>query len=543
MNTNFCLLLAIFALILTGVWVVLRCIQSLHLSQLDSYSNTRLLKWLWVSPFDRLFDLRTGLLSLVAIAGQIGLSQTAFAYSDCLFLGLWSIASVILLFTRKSTPAKKPLIYTGRAIRILSVALMICSIAIMLPVLYFGATIKPLLILAVSLVVIQASPISVIIANILLKPIQSAINAGYIFLAKRKIREMHPLVIGVAGSYGKTSTKYIVSTIVAERFNVLKTPQSFNTLLGLCRVINNDLLSSHEVLVAEMGAYRRGEVKETAQLVRPKIGIITSIGPEHFERFKSMENIEATNYELIEALPEDGGTAVFNNEIENCRRMADKTTGIRVWRYGLSDFDCDHYLRADNIKMSSDGLSFDILANDGRKTKVRTKLLGNPNVLNILGAACIALEMGLSLQEISRGISKLEPVPHRLQLIPGHGGVTVIDDAYNSNPIGAREALNLLSEFKEGRKILVTPGMVELGELAKQENKIFGENAAKVCDYVFLVGERQTRDIFDGLSSSGFPNENIFIATSLNDVTEQLGKIVRAKDVVLFENDLPDLYV
>jgi UDP-N-acetylmuramoyl-tripeptide--D-alanyl-D-alanine ligase len=254
-----------------------------------------------------------------------------------------------------------------------------------------------------------------------------------------------------------------------------------------------------------------------------------------------MENITATNYELVEALPETGA-AVFNNEIKECRELADRTKHVRAVRYGLDRSGSDLRLSAEDIAMDSSGLSFTLVDNQGNRVKTHVGLLGRHNVLNILGAGCIALEMGLSLEEIARAIPRIKQVPHRLQLVKSGGDVTVIDDSYNSNPIGAHEALNVLQAFNTGKRVLVTPGMVELGELEWKENERFGSAAAKVCDYVLLVGARQTQPIQRGLELEQFPAERLRIVKDLSEATSELQKIVGSGDVVLFENDLPDLY-
>jgi UDP-N-acetylmuramoyl-tripeptide--D-alanyl-D-alanine ligase len=530
-------------------WSILRCVRSLHLLQLDSYSNSRLLKWLWFSPFDRLFDYRLGL-SLLAVSGlhlvlwQLDLSYGHFVSPIC-----WIIIGALLFIKSRKSEAKKPLVYTARAKRILGVAILICTAIAAVFLLFALRELSSstsvycaiAIILAGGLVLTQVASLIVPISNSLLAPVQSYINNKYIRSAKAKLREISPIVIGVAGSYGKTSTKYFIETLLAERFMVLKTPKSFNTLMGLCRVINDDLKPEHQVFIAEMGAYRRGDVRELAELVSPHMGIITSIGPEHFERFKSMENIKATNYELIESLPKSG-IAVFNNDIDECRELADRTKSLKTLRYGLGRSQPDLRLWAEEISMNSKGLNFMIVDTEGNRANTHAGLLGRHNVLNILGAACIALEMGMSLQEIAKAIPKIKQVPHRLQLVPGAAGVTVIDDSYNSNPIGAIEALNVLREFNAGKRVLVTPGMVELGELESKENEKLGAAAAKICDYVLLVGAKQTQPILRGLEREQFPQERLRVVKDLSEATSELQKIVRSGDVVLFENDLPDLY-
>jgi UDP-N-acetylmuramoyl-tripeptide--D-alanyl-D-alanine ligase len=211
-------------------------------------------------------------------------------------------------------------------------------------------------------------------------------------------------------------------------------------------------------------------------------------------------------------------------------------------RYGLDTNGQSLDLWAEAIAMGPEGLSFTMAGKDGRRVDVRTILLGRHNVLNILGASCAALAVGMPLADLAKAVQDLPPVPHRLQLIDSGSGVTVIDDSYNSNPVGAMEALEVLGSFTTGQRILVTPGMVELGPLEAQMNEDLGARAAEVCDYVVLVGVERTKPVVAGLQRYNFPPEKVRVVRDLKGATIVLPTIVGAGDTVLFENDLPDLY-
>ena len=330
-----------------------------------------------------------------------------------------------------------------------------------------------------------------------------------------------------------------MGTILSEKFNVLNTPESYNTPMGLSKVINNTLNPNHEVFVAELGAKVIGEIREVAELVQPKIGVLTSIGPVHIETFKNIDNIMKTKYELIEELPTDG-VAIFNYDNEYIKKIADKTFKEKLL-YGLEDIEMlDIY--ADDIVVSELGSTFTLRDKEGNNISCTTKLLGKHNIYNILAGACVAKTLGLSFEEISRGIAKIEPIEHRLNIINPGTGIIIIDDAFNSNPIGTKAALDVLSQFKEGKKIIVTPGMIELGEMEEAANREFGVNIGKVCDYVILVGEKRTKPIYEGIMETNYKEANIFVVNNLEEATSQIGKIAKPKDVVLFENDLPDNY-
>ncbi|MDD4726286.1 MAG: UDP-N-acetylmuramoyl-tripeptide--D-alanyl-D-alanine ligase [Tissierellia bacterium] len=444
-------------------------------------------------------------------------------------------------------PIKKPLTFTQRARRLYNTNIVLNIIILLVPsIIYLSFDrimtiyIYGFLLLIFGYILYKIQPLIMYISTIIIKPVEDKINMGFYVNAQEKIKARDDLnVIGITGSFGKTSTKFIVSTILSQKLNVLTSPESYNTPMGLSKVINNDLNQDHEVFVAELGARLIGEIREVAVLVQPKIGIITNIGPAHIETFKNIENIMKTKYELIDELPTDG-VAIFNYDNEYIKKLADKTFKEKIL-YGLEDTDSLN-MYADNIVVSQFGSTFTLKDDEGNSVECKTKLLGKHNIYNILAGACVAKVLGFTFDEISFGISKTEPVDHRLNIINPGTGIIIIDDAFNSNPIGTKAALDVLSQFKEGKKIIVTPGMIELGEMEESANREFGVNIGKVCDYVILVGEKRTEPIYEGLMETNFNKDNIFIVNNLEEASEQIGKIARPKDVVLFENDLPDNY-
>ena len=233
---------------------------------------------------------------------------------------------------------------------------------------------------------------------------------------------------------------------------------------------------------------------------------------------------------------------MINNDDPRVRQLADGLRGPRVRRYGIDLAAGDLDLAAQEISHGPDGLTFTMVDRDGKRVTVKTRLIGLHNVSNILAAATVAMVANVSLRQIAGAISTLQPVPHRLETHTGADGVTIIDDAYNSNPVGAFNALEALAAFDTGRKILITPGMVELGAEQDARNEEFGAKAAAVCDYVILVGRNQTAAIRRGLEGAGFAADRTISVKTLNAGLETMKGIVRTGDVVLFENDLPDLY-
>ena len=548
---NYTGLLVIPAIIVWLARAVVRTSRALHILQMEGYKSGRFLGWLKNHP-NRLFDFR----EIMATACLIIPALILYPFNiKAIFLPIfvlsWIAIQAYFIVKQKSFKAKKPLVYTARAKRVfgLSILLLAATLIALMKLsggYFFWELPGPQLYLQFITLLIfmfilnQLAAINLTAANLLIYPLERTINQGYLRSARNKMRNLHPKVIGITGSYGKTSTKYILNSMLSQKFNVLMTPDSYNTPMGICKVIRNQLKPDHEIFIVEMGAYKKGDIAELCRLVYPEIGILTAVGAQHLERFKSIENIARTKYELIESLPRDG-IAVFNDDNEICSELAKKTT-IKVARYAADRLDENIELTARKIENTRRGLAFIIEKFSGETCKVETKLLGRNNVYNILAAATVALECGLTLEDISQAAKLLEPIPHRLQLISGAGGVTVIDDGFNANPVGARAALEVLEEFNDGKKILVTPGMVELGNMEFDENRAFGVEAANVCDFVILVGPLQTEPILEGLKTAGFPKEKVLVVESLPQASESLKKILKSGDVVLFENDLPDSY-
>jgi len=515
----------------------------LHMMQLEEYKNNNYLNWIEEFKY-RVFPSKI----MYSIAAILVLAVIATiingVFGSIIYPVIWAILIAITVNIKKEK-AKKELVFTPRAKRLLASSIIVTLVLLIIFVLIYCAIVDdfhkyyPIMLLLVSLLYLFA-PYSLYLGNVLVAPVEKSINRHYYELARNKVKSFEGLkIVGITGSYGKTSTKFITTKILEEKFNVLMTPESYNTPMGVSKVINNTLNKEHEVFVVEMGARIIGEIKEMAELANPQIGVITSIGPTHLDTFKNIENIMKTKYELIEELPADG-IAIFNYDNQYVKKLADKTFKEKIL-YGMESTEkLDLY--AENIQVNETGSVFTLRDKEGNSTLCRTQLLGRHNISNLLAAAAVGKAWGLTLEEISKGIEKVEPVPHRLQLINPGTGVIVIDDAFNSNPISSKAALEVISQFKEGSKIIVTPGMVELGDQEEEANRQFGRYIAESCDYVILVGKNRTKPIYEGIVEEGFNSENVFVVSSLDEGTKILQSIVKPKDVVLFENDLPDTY-
>ncbi|MDQ3878374.1 MAG: UDP-N-acetylmuramoyl-tripeptide--D-alanyl-D-alanine ligase, partial [Actinomycetota bacterium] len=334
------------------------------------------------------------------------------------------------------------------------------------------------------------------------------------------------------------STKFAIAAVVGEPNEVLATPGSYNTPLGVCRTINEQLSDNHRYFVVEMGAYKRGDIAELCRFVKPDIGVLTSIGPAHLERFGSMDVIRRAKYEVIEAL-DAGGTAIMNVDDPEVRALADATRHVPVVRFGIQHGGSPD-VSAEGVSIDKSGTSMTV-SSGGRSIEVTTKLLGKYAVSHVLAGFGVARALEISLDDAARRARTIAPVEHRLQLIEGAGGITVIDDAFNSNPDGAAAALEVLASMPGAKKVVVTPGMIELGELQAQANRSFGSHVARVAQVAVFVA-RTNRDALVAGAREVADGAEVVTVDTLAEATERLKTILRPGDVVLFENDLPDQY-
>lgn len=426
--------------------------------------------------------------------------------------------------------AKKPLVYTARVKRLLGTSAVLYVLAL-IPGLFLPYG------MAIFGVVLLCTPLVVLLANFINTPVEKMVARYYVEDARKKLQSMPDLtVIGVTGSFGKTSTKYFLNTLLSTKYHVLMTPGNYNTTLGVVRTVREMLSPTHQIFLCEMGARHKGDIKEICDLVHPRYGIITAIGEQHLESFGTVDTIIDTKFELYDAIPADG--LCFLNE--DNEYIATRKVGSNVVRYGLEG---ERDYKASDITVTQSGTEFTVSAPGGESFRYKTRLLGEHNVQNITAAIAVCHKLGISLEELQPAVRRLEPVPHRMQLIRGGSNYTVIDDAYNSNPKGAQAALRTLS-MCQGLRILVTPGMVELGEREFDLNFQFGKQAAACCDYVALVNPRQAEPIRQGLLAAEFPEEKMLVADTLQQAlafAQSCGQPGEPR-FVLLENDLPDNY-
>lgn len=423
---------------------------------------------------------------------------------------------------------KNKIKWTKRMVRF-SVLYFLISFGLIFVVLYFVPSVA-LIVLNIVVLFLLAS-LLVMIVHFIILPFENLVKLCYIKRAKSKLGKKKIVKIGITGSYGKTSTKNILTHILEKQYKVCVTPLNYNTEMGITKTIL-EKLDDHDIFVAEMGARHRYDIKKVASIVKPDIAIITTIGKAHLESFGSLSEIENTKYELVESLPASG-QAIFNGDSAGSYRLYNRFKGNKFLTNREKSF-----AFAKNIECSESGSSFELVL-DGKSNKVKTRLLGKCNIDNIVTAAACAYILSVPLDDIVDAISSLTPSAHRLELM--HSRPVVIDDSYNSNEVGFKEALDVLSKF-DGKKIVVTPGIVELGQEQSMANFKIGCQIADVADFIVIMNETNKNDIYSGAISHNFNKKNIFFANSRARQEEILKLIVNENSVVLFENDLPDNY-
>lgn len=520
------------------VYVINTSGKSIHMLQQNLYNeNNRYLKWLGKNFKNSFINL-----NLYGILFSAFLFFSVSDILDVFFLLILISVYVVSLFIdkekRKHDQNKKPLVITKRVKRLI----VTISIIYLLPVIFFFINTENRNICLLILSILTSMNYLIIyLANVINYPVERLVYHHFERLAKNKLKSMNNLkVIGITGSYGKTSSKNILNDILKIKFNCLATPKSINTFNGLMITINNKLSKLDDIFIAEMGAYVKGEINGLCKLVNPKYGIITSIGNAHLATFGSEQNIIDGKMELIEYLPSDGIGVLNKDDLKQKNYKIKNKNKCKIIWIGIDNKDVD--VNASNIKCNSKGTSFTVKFKDIEKTyDFETKLLGKHNVYNILASIALGYEFGISIKNLQQAVKKVKPVEHRLEL-KKLGDFYQIDDAYNSNPIGAKNALDVLDLMK-GTKVVVTPGMIELGEKEEEYNREFGRQISEVADKVILIGEKRTKPIKQGLIDKKFDEDNIYVLNDVRDAYVLINKFKEKNDLyALFENDLPDTY-
>lgn len=554
------------ALLLLSAFILLkhswyRFIYFLQMLQQHGYKLNEFGSWIFRFFYTRIFLPEHFLFVIVTFSLLFFLSDRLTITAATWILGLFAIFWFGSTSSFKTDKDKKPLVYTPRMKRlaITQAAFLFFLVFVIFDLSFTGRLMNtPVVIRDAASAILAAEPyfllfglilvdISVpfflFLAAVLMKPVENRIHNKFKKKARNKIAGMPDLkVIAITGSYGKTSTKFLIEALLKERYSVCMTPGSYNTPMGICKVINNDLNARHQILILEMGARYEGNIRELCEIVQPDVAVITNVGKAHLETFGSIEAISREKSTLATEL-KAAGTLVLNADDKLVSGMAELNKNVTTIFAGIQSGS----ITAAGISFNEKGTQFTMNWNntDGTGTetqKIEMNLLGAHNIQNFLLAAAVAKVFNIRPETIALAAGQIEPVEHRLEL-KHLNGLTIIDDAFNSNPVGAKNAVEILSSFTSGRKIIITPGMIELGDIEDMENKKFGGHIAEAnIDLIILVGKKQTAPILEGIRETAGNDSNVRVVNSLFEANEIVKEYARSGDVILYENDLPDMY-
>ncbi len=513
-------------LIVTLISIVMPTKRALHMFQQNRYEATRYTMWLQDQVKTSKKSIIIGLLVFI-VSFFLGVFVNSFMSG--LFILFYSLT---IIEKELKSDYIKPLVYTARVIR--QILIMVLLYLVIVAVAYFlGFTaMMYLMLLSPFIAYILIYPMHVITY-----PIEATFRRLFKNSAKSILKSNRDLiVVGITGSYGKTSSKNILNEILSEQFYTLATPASFNTPMGITITIREQLKSTHEAFIVEMGADKVGDIVELSEFVEPKYALITSIGPQHLSTFKKLDNIIKEKMSLAEKLPSDG-VAILNKDNVYINDYVMNNKDVKTVSYGIMNPNVDY--QAVDIKYSINGSHFTV-KHHNEMYEFNTRLLGEHNVLNILSGIALGRELGITWEKLQIAVSNVKFIEHRLELKTINNR-SFIDNAFNSNPEGANMSLKVLSMMPKTRYI-VTPGMIDLGPIQDDENYKFGYNMKDRVDVAILVGKNQTKPIYKGLLDSGFIEENIIVFDTVKEALAYVYQVSTIDDIILLENDLPDAF-
>lgn len=539
--------------VLNAVMLFFASMKFILVLQQCGYKGKKYFKWLTSS--DTPYLSRLMLLCLLALLFSCVLNLsfvpvfTTIAGIDgsrvASYVGFASYALFALVYIKSESAinAKVPLRKTKRLVRLcITYLILLALITFGLIVLlnYIAYILGSELFSIIRFAFICAMPILMpyilFLAYSINEPFENKIKKYYIRKTTEKLKNSDVIKIGITGSFAKTSVKEILKTILSQKYRVLSTFGSYNTPMGIS-LTTKKLDNTYDIFIAEMGARYKGDIKVLADMVKPTYCVLTGINVQHLETFKSEENIKDTKFELFDN-PNKNKIGFFACNTEGSMELYNRFDGEK-YLGGIGNEDALAF--ATDITVSSTGTEFNLNIKGEKPVACKTVLLGRHSIKNICLASAVAYKIGMTPEEISVGINRLSSIEHRLELVPNNKNMVIIDDSYNSNVDGTKSAMEVLDAFS-GRKIVVTPGLVELGKIENVANAEFGRILAKHADIVIVVGKHNAETIINGLIDGGMDKKNIIFAKNLKKGNEELNAILSDGDVVLFENDLPDNY-
>lgn len=509
-----------------------RGLRYLRYLQQEDYTPFRFLKWLFQH---RLIDTRYSLILCVGALLSIYLPTAA---------PLLVAVSALMLSIYEENPlqeGKITLKMTARAKRVFYTYLALSLFLLWTSALELTPPLCHLSQWIYLFSTIQLIPFTLVAATYLLsfeeKKRQKALQEE----ARNKLLSASPYIIGITGSYGKTSAKNLLGNTLQIALGPTFWPsKGVNTIMGATREIRERFRPGYKYAIMEMGAYYPGSIKRLCDFSPINAAWITCIGLAHLERFKSPEAILNTKGELADSLA-PGSLLVLNGDNEGCRILYNRHADKKGVLYGLDNSKSDLDVWLHNYHFSEKGSRFEITF-DGKVYKGQSLMVGSTALSNIAGAFAVACHLGADPQLALAALSQIQTIDNRLQLQKSPEGPFFIHDAYNSNPIGFESALDVLSKLPAERRILMTPGMIELGKLEYQLNKEAAQKAAKVCDAIIIVGDYNKKAMLEGLKESHFNSSQIYCCKHRSEAFQKLKELQQPQDAILIENDLSDLH-
>lgn len=581
LSSNYTIQIILSILLITSItfFTLKRNLSYLHIFQQQEYDNHRMFAWI---INNLAIDKRLSITLLITFyINLLIFYKFNFLHnlSKLIITNFLTILPISIIAYLEKDPlkfAKKPLILTDRAKRIYYLALFMNFVGT-LGILSLKINLRYYLIQL--LLIIHLIPLYLIVANILLIPLEKYIQHNYWKLATSILTKYKPLIIGITGSFGKTTVKHFLGHILQQVDHTLITSGSINTPMGIVKTIREELNASHKYFIVEMGAYQIGSINKICQLTPPNFGIITAVGSAHYERFKDLENVAYTKFELAEAVIKNVAknvAAISNDNIDSKIKVIinQQVLNTEYAKKYLQEHNkvidvLDPNASISNIVQLKSGLTWDLNI-DGIIYKISTPIFGIHNVTNISLACLAAFYLNVPIPIIINSLKTMPQVNHRLE-IKQQNNYTIIDDSYNANPDGFKSALELLnflqtsqanqiytsaspdnqvnqnnstSKMIKGRKILITPGLIELGDKHEEEHFKLGMLAAKYVDILIIINLNRIKSFLVGFKQNITVGQQTQILTldSWQQAQNWLNNNCRPNDIVLIANDLPDLY-
>lgn len=537
------------------VLIILQVLKQIHIIQLNSYNLDQQLLWYKKNIKSFSFNICIILTILFFLfLSLLRIDKIQFLLFGFFFF-MMIVSSVGILIENFPRKQKKKLVWTIRIKRLFALTILMFAILLFVPLIFQKTNIHTFnnnnllnenyKIFIYYFFIVAMTPIITFLAYIIMLPIENAIRKKWTNAAKKIIEKIDNLtVIGVTGSFGKTSAKYFISTLLKTKYNVCMTPESYNTPLGATITIKNDLRNFDDYFICEMGARRLGDINEICEIVMPKIGIITDVGDMHLDTFKNIDNVLKCKFEIADSIYKNQNDGILfvngdNSLIVDKIKEYDKNK-IKIYTYGINKTN-DFYV--DNIVPTIDGTTFDFVINNDKKEvyNFKTKLLGLFNIRHLILSIALSYILDIDINKLKIEVEKIPPVEHRLFLINADENNLIIDDAYNANLFGTKNACDVINSFSDYKKIIITPGMVELGNKQNEENFEFAKYASSKVDMAFIVGKTNREALLNGFKIS-LSDDNIICFDKVEEAIFYARNNVVGKKVILLENDLSDNY-